>query len=315
MTDGSVHCSPASLPCLPLVSGRQPTLPCLPLPSSRPLCAAQGGGAADRHQRPVKAGTQRSRHSTYRSAAPQSGAHSRHQASCILSLKPGPAWRELKQARVSKQVMGRLHTPAPPSCTCSCVRPCRLHVHQPDVAVRRNLQIVNHGWPDAPPTHCRIEEAVGLLQERLPRSQIVLLGLLPAGVWGLPGQANYSWPSKYSRALPVVNTRLRLVCIVLCLAVEPRAFTSAAAILLSSLTGRCSAATRHLQGVCGRPAQGAIPGLRCSLPRAKRHRHRSGADAGCVAPQCGGHGAGDCTVYQAAGRPADANCNIAAVYL
>ncbi|KAI7837173.1 hypothetical protein COHA_008966 [Chlorella ohadii] len=72
----------------------------------------------------------------------------------------------------------------------------------PTVATRQVVTFLLQYWE-------RIEEAVGLLQERLPRTQIVLLGLLPAGTWGLPGAANYSWPSKYSRALPVVNTRLR----------------------------------------------------------------------------------------------------------
>ena len=48
-----------------------------------------------------------------------------------------------------------------------------------------------------------------MLRQRLPRAQIVLLGLLPAGVWGLPGQGNHTWPSVYSKALPLVNTRLR----------------------------------------------------------------------------------------------------------
>lgn len=48
-----------------------------------------------------------------------------------------------------------------------------------------------------------------MVQERLPSSQILLLGLLPAGIWGLPGQANYRWPSPYKRAVATVNTQLR----------------------------------------------------------------------------------------------------------
>lgn len=61
----------------------------------------------------------------------------------------------------------------------------------------------------APPARHRIQNAVTLLQQRLPTSRIILLGLLPCGTWGLPGRAVYTWPSPYARALPVVNTKLR----------------------------------------------------------------------------------------------------------
>lgn len=56
---------------------------------------------------------------------------------------------------------------------------------------------------------CRVKGAAAVLRRRLPHAQIVLLGLLPAGVLGPPGKANHTWPSVYSKALPLVNTRLR----------------------------------------------------------------------------------------------------------
>ena len=53
------------------------------------------------------------------------------------------------------------------------------------------------------PAHCRVQSAVLLLRRRLPRTHIVLLGLLPAG------RGQYHWPSSFSRALSAVNTQLR----------------------------------------------------------------------------------------------------------
>lgn len=75
------------------------------------------------------------------------------------------------------------------------------------LGMRRALPCRRNTWLAA--LCCRIEETVKVVQERLPSSQILLLGLLPAGIWGLPGQANYRWPSPYKRAVATVNTQLR----------------------------------------------------------------------------------------------------------
>lgn len=273
MTDGSVHCSPASLHCLPLVSGRQPTLPCLPLPSSRPLCAAQGGGAADRHQRPVKAGTQRSRHSTYRSAAPQSGAHSRYQASCNLSVAilGKVAVLALIWASSNLQRIGWGRARASP-CTCSCVRPCRLCVRQPSAGCGgASWPASCHAWLAGPPAHTLQDRGGGGLASRAPAPH-PNRAAGPAARWHL-GPARRGQLQLALQVLPGTSRRQHPAQVSVCVVSREQPLLPVLLLSPSSLTGRCSAATPHLQGICGRPAQGAIPGLWCTLPRAKRHRH------------------------------------------
>lgn len=159
--------------------------------------------------------------------------------------------------------------------------------------------LILHALPGAPvPTRCRVEGAVRLLQERLPSSQILLLGLLPCGMWGLPGQANYKWPSPYARALPIVNTRLRCgggggmrnclaVAAAAALGACQRDVRSSRLVYSCNQALRCQAQLRtevphrlctahpatHLQGVCRHPDARALPRLRLAPAQRKPHGH------------------------------------------
>lgn len=65
----------------------------------------------------------------------------------------------------------------------------------------------------APGVASRVQAVVALLRQRLPQSQVVLLGLLPRGsgtAEGLPVWDNdHSWPSVYTEATTAVNEQLR----------------------------------------------------------------------------------------------------------
>lgn len=65
----------------------------------------------------------------------------------------------------------------------------------------------------APGVASRIQDAVRLLRDELPRSQVVLLGLLPRGTGsgeGVPvGQGDFRWPSVFTPAIAAINARLR----------------------------------------------------------------------------------------------------------
>jgi len=56
-------------------------------------------------------------------------------------------------------------------------------------------------------------EAVQLMQQRLPSTHIVVLGLLPRGTdsgENLPAaQVGFGWPSTYTEALQNVNRRIK----------------------------------------------------------------------------------------------------------
>lgn len=68
--------------------------------------------------------------------------------------------------------------------------------------------------PRAPhPYFCSIHDAVQLLRKGMPKTRVVILGLLPRGTLsgrGGPADSNdMTWPSHYTQATADLNARLK----------------------------------------------------------------------------------------------------------
>lgn len=59
------------------------------------------------------------------------------------------------------------------------------------------------GW------HCRIKHVVAYLREKLPRSYIVMLGVLPRSGWTLPDKN--AWPNRLTPAIEAINNASKVM--------------------------------------------------------------------------------------------------------
>lgn len=57
---------------------------------------------------------------------------------------------------------------------------------------------------------CRLKGALSLLREKLPETQIVLLGLLPRDAHVLSGPPIFEWPNRMSNALALANSEFEV---------------------------------------------------------------------------------------------------------